>query len=86
VHVFAPVTALHSRLHQLGHPLAAPASFDRRRADVRAANADGLSTLKRMARPTKAGAKVLSSLEVLHAAIASTAGPGRSDATAAALG
>jgi len=86
VHAFVPVAALHSRLHRLGHPLATTASFDRRRADVLAANADGLSTLKRMARPTKVGTKVLSSLEALHAAIASSSGPGRSDATVAALG
>jgi HEXXH motif-containing protein len=67
VHAFVPVAALHQRLRELDHPLADP----ERRAQVIAGNADGLVTLRELAKPTALGKRVIAALEELHAATSS---------------
>ena len=69
VHAFVPVAAMHRRLEELGHPMAVSAHFSRRRGEVREGNASGLETLRQMAAPTAAGARVLAALEALHEAV-----------------
>jgi HEXXH motif-containing protein len=68
VHAFVPVSALHLRLAELGHPEAAGERFGARRAEVLAANADGLATLEAMAQPTRVGGRVLEALRELDRA------------------
>ena len=70
VHAFVPVAALHARLAELSHPLAASPVFERRRREVYAGNAAGLQTLRERGEPTPTGRRVLDALDALHAATA----------------
>jgi HEXXH motif-containing protein len=75
VHAFVPVAALHRSLADAGHPLAATPQFARRRADVLAGNARGLSIMKEKAEPTKLGRRVLQALYELHDELVAVAPP-----------
>lgn len=66
VHAFVPVAALHQRLRELGHPLAADPAFARRQAEVLASNAEGLSTLRLRGRWTRQGLRVFEALSGTH--------------------
>lgn len=69
-HAFVPVAALHAALAALDHPIARDPQFGARRAQVLAANAAALATLRAHARPTATGARVLAALETIHAGLA----------------
>ncbi len=86
VHTFVPVAALHLALHEAGHPLATGPVFERRRAEVLAANAHGLATLRELGQPTQVGRRVLDGLEELQAAAESAAPANASSATVSVLG
>lgn len=86
VHAFVPVAALHLALAEAGHPLTKTPHFERRRAEVLAANAHGLSTLKELGKPTAVGRRVVDGLEELQAVAVARAPAGQSDATVTALG
>jgi HEXXH motif-containing protein len=86
VHAFVPVAALHLALAEAGHPLASGPSFERRRAEVLAANAHGLRTLKELGKPTAVGRRVIDGLEELQAVCHAKAPAQKSDATVTALG
>jgi HEXXH motif-containing protein len=86
VHAFVPVAALHLALAEAGHPLASGPSFERRRAEVLAANAHGLQTLKELGKPTAVGRRVIEGLEELQAVCHAKAPTQKSDATVTALG
>jgi len=73
VHAFVPVSALHLRLAELGHPLSRTAAFERRQAEVLNVNTAGLKTLREHAVPTALGGRVLDALEALHATIVASA-------------
>lgn len=72
-HAFVPVAALHAGLAEAGHPVAAGAAFARRRAEVLASNDAALATLRRLARPTAVGRRVLDALEASHRALVAMA-------------
>lgn len=86
VHAFVPVSALHLRLAELDHPLTRTDAFAQRRAEVLAANRDGLGTLERLARPTELGRRVVGAIAVLADAVSLAAPKLQSDATVTALG
>lgn len=86
VHAFVPVAALHRRLEELGHPLAAGPEFSRRRREVHGANEHGLATLRELGRPTALGRRVLAALEALHAATRTESAPVDPAASVTALG
>lgn len=86
VHAFVPVAALHLALFEAGHPIAKTPHFERRRAEVLAANAHGLATLKELGKPTPVGRRVLDGLEELQAVAVAGAPAQKSDATVTALG
>lgn len=67
VHAFVPVAALHRRLADLGHPIAASPEFAARRAQVLAGNERGLAIVRELGEPTPLGRQVLEALEDLHA-------------------
>ncbi|MCB9778810.1 MAG: hypothetical protein H6742_09625 [Alphaproteobacteria bacterium] len=66
VHAFVPVAAMHARMADQGHPLAALPEFAHRRAQVLAGNARGLRILEDKAAPSAAGARLLRDLRLLH--------------------
>ncbi|MCB9759244.1 MAG: hypothetical protein H6739_05350 [Alphaproteobacteria bacterium] len=74
VHAFVPVAALHAGLAAAGHPIAAGPDFARRRREVLGSNAQGLAVLRDLAEPSALGARLLSGLEALHAALCAAAG------------
>lgn len=86
VHAFVPVAALHLALFESGHPLAQGPVFERRRAEVLAANAHGLATLRELGKPTAVGRRVVDGLEELQAVVDDKAPAQKSDATVTALG
>ena len=70
VHAFVPVSVMHRELALGGHPLAAEAGFDRRRAQVLASNLRGLEILEQLSSPTQIGKRLLTDLRALHDACA----------------
>jgi HEXXH motif-containing protein len=85
VHAFVPVAAMHLRMLELGHPLTTTEPFERRRAEVIAANAHGLATLRELGRPTELGRRVTDALEALHQHVVAARPVGESGATVSAL-
>jgi HEXXH motif-containing protein len=86
VHAFVPVAALHLALARAGHPLAQGPGFERRRAEVIAANRHGIETLKQLGRPTQVGERVLAGLYELQAIAEAEAPAAKSDATISSVG
>lgn len=72
-HAFVPVAALHAALAASDHPLAASPELARRRAEVLASNDAALATLRRLARPTAVGRRVLDALVASHDALVAMA-------------
>ena len=66
VHAFVPVAAMHLRLAAMEHPITVDPWFCRRRVDVLTSNTHGMNTLRKLAKPTALGQKVLSALYELH--------------------
>jgi HEXXH motif-containing protein len=66
LHAFVPVSALHRRLAELGHPLAQTPEFATRRAEVFEQNAQALSALRPRADFSELGARLFAGLAALH--------------------
>lgn len=81
VHAFVPVAAMHARLAEAGHPLAQGPDFHRRRRQVLAGNARGVSIVVERARPTALGRTLVEDLARLHEALVQRvpAGPDEPD-------
>lgn len=69
VHAFLPVAAMHSRLAELDHPIAAGPDFERRRAEVMALNADALESVSTKGKPSPLGSRLVSEMQRLHEAL-----------------
>jgi HEXXH motif-containing protein len=67
VHAFVPVAALHLRLAELGHPIAATPELAARREQVLAGNERGLRIVRELGEPTAIGREILDALERTHA-------------------
>ena len=65
VHAFAPVSLLHARLAEMGHPLSMEPNFARRRTEVLQGNVRGMDILLNSAKPTPVGARILHDMKRL---------------------
>ena len=63
VHAFVPVSVLHARLADMGHPLSLDPQFARRRMEVLQGNLRGMQILKTSGKPTPMGARILRDME-----------------------
>ena len=63
VHAFVPVSVLHARLAAKNHPLSLEPSFARRRTEVLQGNLRGMQVLRKSAKPTSIGERVLRDME-----------------------